>query len=52
MIVIEDIDTLFDDRKSGDTNTMITMQSLLNCLDGFTCVEGTMLYITANKPES
>lgn len=52
VIVIEDIDTLFDDRKEGDTNTMITMQSLLNCLDGFTCVEGTMLYITANKPET
>ena len=23
----------------------------LNCLDGFTCVEGTMLFVTANKPE-
>ena len=51
VIVIEDIDTLFDDRKEGDKDSRITMQSVLNCLDGFTCVEGTLLYITANKPE-
>ena len=29
----------------------ITLQAFLNCLDGFTCVEGTMLFLTANKPE-
>ena len=51
MIVIEDIDTMFDDRKDGDTENGITLQGLLNCMDGFTCVEGTMLFITANKPE-
>jgi len=52
IIVIEDIDTLFDtERKEGDTNNGITLQGFLNCLDGFTCVEGTMLFLTANKPE-
>lgn len=51
IIVIEDIDTLFDDRKEGDNKNGITLQGFLNCLDGFTCVEGTMLFITANKPE-
>tara|TARA_B100001287_G_C22683710_1_gene532051 strand:+ start:1762 stop:3153 length:1392 start_codon:yes stop_codon:yes gene_type:complete len=51
IIVIEDIDTLFDDRKEGDQNNGITLQGFLNCLDGFTCIEGTMLFITANKPE-
>ena len=51
IIVIEDIDTLFDDRKEGDNINNITLQGLLNCLDGFTCIEGTMLFITANKPE-
>ena len=30
---------------------MITLQSLLNCLDGHTCVEGTLLFMTANNPE-
>tara|TARA_B110000967_G_C18874665_1_gene557593 strand:+ start:1169 stop:2482 length:1314 start_codon:yes stop_codon:yes gene_type:complete len=52
IIVIEDIDTLFDsDRKEGDNMNGITLQAFLNCLDGFTCVEGTMLFLTANKPE-
>ena len=52
IIVIEDIDTLFDDtRKDGDTKNGITLQAFLNCLDGFTCVEGTSLFLTANKPE-
>ena len=52
IIVIEDIDTMFDDdRKDGDTKNGITLQGLLNCMDGFTCVEGTMLFMTANKPE-
>ena len=52
IIVIEDIDTLFDDtRKDDDTKNGITLQAFLNCLDGFTCVEGTMLFLTANKPE-
>ena len=51
IIVIEDVDTMFDDRKDGDTENGITLQGLLNCMDGFTCVEGTMLFITANKPE-
>ena len=51
IIVIEDIDTMFDDRKKGDKENGITLQGFLNCLDGFTCVEGTMLFVTANKPE-
>jgi SpoVK/Ycf46/Vps4 family AAA+-type ATPase len=52
IIVIEDIDSLFDDsRKKEDDNNGITLQAFLNCLDGFTCVEGTMLFLTANKPE-
>jgi hypothetical protein len=51
IIVIEDVDTMFDDRKEGDDKNGITLQGFLNCLDGFTCMEGTMLFITANKPE-
>ena len=51
VIVIEDIDTLFDDRKQGDKDNGITLQGVLNCLDGFMSVEGTMLFLTANKPE-
>ncbi len=51
IIVIEDIDSIFTDRKKGDDNNGITLQGLLNCFDGFACVEGTLLFITANKPE-
>jgi len=52
IIVLEDIDCMFDcERKEGDENNMITLQALLNCLDGHTCVEGTLLFMTANRPE-
>ena len=51
IIVIEDIDSIFTDRKKGDDENGITLQALLNCFDGFSCVEGTLLFITANKPE-
>lgn len=52
IIVLEDIDCIFDtSRKEGDEHNMITLQSLLNCLDGHTCVEGTLLFMTANNPE-
>jgi len=52
IIVLEDIDCMFDsERKEGDDKNMITLQGLLNCLDGHTCVEGTLLFMTANNPE-
>jgi chaperone BCS1 len=51
IVVIEDVDTLFEERKVGDTQNGLTLQGFLNCMDGFTCMEGTMLFITANKPE-
>ena len=51
IIVIEDIDSIFTDRKKGDTNNSLSLQALLNCFDGFSCVEGTLLFITANNPE-
>ena len=51
IIIIEDIDAIFTDRKKGDDDNGITLQGLLNCFDGFACVEGTLLFITANKPE-
>ena len=51
IIVIEDIDSIFTDRKKGDDQNGVSLQGLLNCFDGFSCVEGTLLFITANKPE-
>lgn len=51
IIVIEDIDCIFTDRKKGDDDNGISLQGLLNCFDGFACIEGTLLFITANQPQ-
>jgi hypothetical protein len=52
IIVLEDIDCIFDTtRKEGDEHNMVTLQSILNCLDGHMCAEGTLLFMTANNPE-
>ncbi len=53
IILIEDIDCIFEDRKEGDhMKNKVTLQGLLNCMDGFTCLEGALIFITANKPET
>tara|TARA_Y100001935_G_C17311314_1_gene516512 strand:+ start:1205 stop:2461 length:1257 start_codon:yes stop_codon:yes gene_type:complete len=51
IIVIEDIDCIFTNRKNGDDANNVSLQGLLNCFDGFSCAEGTLLFITANNPE-
>lgn len=51
-IVIEDIDCIFEDRKTNDTlRNQITMQGLLNCMDGFNNQEGVILILTTNYPK-
>ena len=51
IILIEDIDCIFEDRKDGDSlKNKLTLQGLLNCLDGFTSLEGSLMFITANNP--
>lgn len=53
IVVIEDLDSIFnaDERKIGDDNNMLTLNTLLNCLDGHTCKEGTLLFLTANDAD-
>ena len=53
IVVIEDIDSIFnaEERKKGDDNNMLTLNTLLNCLDGHTCKEGTLLFLTANDAQ-
>lgn len=52
IVVIEDIDCIFSNRKENDTlRNNITMQGLLNCMDGFNNQEGLILIITTNHPE-
>jgi SpoVK/Ycf46/Vps4 family AAA+-type ATPase len=52
IVVIEDIDCIFNDRKSMDMQkNHITMNGLLNCLDGFNNHEGMILIMTTNFPD-
>ena len=38
IIVIEDIDSIFTDRKKGDDmHNSLSLQALLNCFDGLSC---------------
>ena len=49
ILVLEDIDCLFVERKTNDTNkNMITFSSLLNSLDGLTSKEGLIIIMTSN----
>ena len=51
IILIEDIDCMFENRKEGDTQrNKLTLQGLLYCMDGFTSLEGSLMFITANNP--
>ena len=50
ILVIEDIDCIFEDRKEGDMNRCkLSLNNILNCLDGFTCLDGTIMILTANS---
>lgn len=49
IIIMEDIDCIFTDRKRGDDDNHISLQALLNCFDGLTSSQGTVLFITANN---
>lgn len=52
ILVIEDIDCIFTDRKDGDClKNKITMNGILNCLDGFNNPEGLIVILTTNYPD-
>ena len=53
ILIIEDIDCIFEDRKEGDVSRCkLSLNNILNCLDGFTCLDGTIMFLTANSVES
>lgn len=53
LLVIEDIDCIFTNRKEHDAaKNNITLHGLLNCLDGFNSQEGLIIIITTNKKDS
>jgi SpoVK/Ycf46/Vps4 family AAA+-type ATPase len=48
MVLLEDLDRAFP--KTGQTRSSISVQQLLNCLDGVTTGEGIIVVATANEP--
>jgi hypothetical protein len=49
IIVYEDIDCLFQERKVNDNSkNSITFSALLNCLDGLVCKDGAIIICTTN----
>lgn len=52
-LLLEDMDYLFQDRKSHDTDkNMITLSGLLNCLDGVSTKDGFVCWLTTNNKQS
>jgi hypothetical protein len=52
ILVLEDIDCIFIDRKVNDSmKNNITMNGILNCLDGFNNPEGLIVIMTTNFPD-
>uniref|UniRef100_A0A6C0LFQ6 AAA+ ATPase domain-containing protein n=1 Tax=viral metagenome TaxID=1070528 RepID=A0A6C0LFQ6_9ZZZZ len=52
ILVLEDIDCIFIDRKTNDSmKNHITMNGILNCLDGFNNPEGLIVIMTTNFPD-
>ncbi len=50
LVVFEDLDRLYGKTGTGDNRTRITLQHLLNCLDGLVEHEGVIVVATANDP--
>lgn len=48
ILVFEDIDVLFKERKDNDTNSGISFSGLLNCLDGVCSSYGQIVFMTTN----
>lgn len=51
LIVLEDLERLYGNEDDGQNRTRITLQHLLNCLDGVGSKNGTIIIATANHPE-
>jgi AAA+ superfamily predicted ATPase len=50
VIIMEDIDCLFHDRKQHDTlKNSMTLSGILNCLDGLCRNEGIIVFLTTNN---
>jgi len=52
LVIFEDLERLYGNEDEGQNRTRITLQHLLNCLDGLGSKDGTIVVATANKPET
>ena len=50
IIIFEDLDRLYGHGRNRDNLTKITLQHLLNCLDGLNSKDGVIVVATANEP--
>ena len=51
VLLIEDIDCAFAEKRGAGEATGVTMSGLLNALDGVSSREGRVLFLTTNHPE-
>ena len=51
LLLIEDVDCVFKDKRSTTAETGVTLSGLLNALDGVSSREGRVLFLTTNHPE-
>jgi hypothetical protein len=52
LVIFEDLDRLYGNQDEGQNRTRITLQHLLNCLDGLGSKDGIIVVATANHVES
>jgi len=51
MVIFEDLDRVYNDKGETEFVTRISLQHLLNCLDGLGSSDGTIVVATANHPK-
>jgi hypothetical protein len=50
IVVLEDIDRAFPRNQASETKSKVSLQQLLNCLDGIGTQDGVVVVATANEP--
>lgn len=50
-VLLEDVDCLFVDRKSGEDKARVSFSALLNAIDGVNASEGRIIFMTTNHKD-
>eukprot|EP00178_Gracilaria_changii_P024015 TRINITY_DN7249_c0_g1_i1.p1 TRINITY_DN7249_c0_g1~~TRINITY_DN7249_c0_g1_i1.p1 ORF type:complete len:110 (-),score=7.69 TRINITY_DN7249_c0_g1_i1:646-975(-) len=48
IILVEDVDSIFSERKNADNNNQLTFSGFLNAIDGVRSQEGRIIIMTTN----